>query len=39
MGLVINRTASRLNLGDLYEKLDIGAPVSALTTRSILAGR
>ena len=26
MGLVINRTASRLNLGDLYEKLDIGAP-------------
>ena len=26
MGLVINKTASRLNLGDLYEKLDIGAP-------------
>ena len=25
MGLVINRPASRLNLGDLYEKLDIGA--------------
>ncbi len=25
MGLVINKTASRLNLGDLYEKLDIGA--------------
>ena len=24
MGLVINKTASRLNLGDLYEKLDIG---------------
>ena len=26
MGLVINRPASSLNLGDLYEKLDIGAP-------------
>lgn len=26
MGLVINRQASQLKLGDLYEKLDIGAP-------------
>ena len=26
MGLVINKPASSLNLGDLYEKLDIGAP-------------
>ena len=26
MGLVINRRTSNLNLGDLYEKLDIGAP-------------
>ena len=26
MGLVINRQATQLNLGDLYEKLDIGAP-------------
>ena len=25
MGLVINRPANSLNLGDLYEKLDIGA--------------
>ena len=25
MGLVINRRANSLNLGDLYEKLDIGA--------------
>ena len=26
MGLVINKQASSLKLGDLYEKLDIGAP-------------
>jgi putative transcriptional regulator len=26
MGLVINKQASNLKLGDLYEKLDIGAP-------------
>ena len=26
MGLVINRQATQLSLGDLYEKLDIGAP-------------
>ena len=26
MGLVINKQASRLKLGDLFEKLDIGAP-------------
>ena len=26
MGLVINKQASRLKLGDLYEKLNIGAP-------------
>ena len=26
MGLIINKRTSNLNLGDLYEKLDIGAP-------------
>ena len=26
MGMIINKRTSSLNLGDLYEKLDIGAP-------------
>ena len=38
MGLVINKQASRLKLGDLYEKLDIGAPRFAVVEDRMASG-
>jgi putative transcriptional regulator len=38
MGLIINKPASSLNLGDLYEKLDIGAPRFSATNPVHIGG-